>query len=272
MKEKIKTLIKLLGDEDTETSTKAMAEIIRNERLASRIIARLQESDDPQLRKTAHQMQVAVKLRKRRQKLSYMLSSDNVNLLDALVQIHLQWFDEDSEDYILKEWNRFRSLSKNWDANNINNLAELMTALSMQCTQFEELECADYCIGEIIATAKGADFMLCAIGAILAREEKWNPSIIATDAGFCLYDENQKTGLFPAKNWLFTKVEIKNNVKRWNDIMLINLALSSMFFCSMATGELRYSYIIGSIISKSIKADFNKIMPYPLGEKKILDI
>ncbi|HPO90033.1 MAG TPA: hypothetical protein P5105_05025 [Victivallales bacterium] len=267
MKDKIKTLVKLIEDEDIETASKAMAEVLRNQRTAWRVISILQESSNPHLRKTAHQMQYALTCRERQKKLAKKLLCENLNLLETLIEIHLLWFDEDSEHALKEQWSRFRNLSKNWDANSIQHLAEMMKALSLQSSPFEELECADYCIGEIISSGKGADFMLCSIAKIIASDESLSLSVIATDAGFCLYDEQKHIGLFPDKNWTLAQCKINNNVKRWNNVMLANLTISSLMFCSIASGDLRYTYIIGSTLLKSLDSEFEKIMPYPLGKK-----
>jgi hypothetical protein len=269
MKSKMKTLVKLLEDDDIETSAHAMSEILSRDRIAWRVIGRLQESSNNNIRKKAHQMQFAARSRDRRKKLATRMTEKNLDLIKGLMELHLQWFDEDSEEHIVQEWKRFKDISANWDANSIENLSEMMTKLKMEATAFDELECADYCIGEIITTCNGADFLLCAIARILAREVDWNPSIVATDAGFCVYDEKRKIGLFPAKNWASAKCDIKNNIKRWADSMLLHLAANSMFYGSIVSGQLRYSYMIGSCISESMGVKNPcEILPYPLGDNK----
>ncbi|HPN84156.1 MAG TPA: hypothetical protein PK821_02360 [Victivallales bacterium] len=265
MKSKIKTLVELLEDDDVETSAHVMSEILSSDRTAWRIIGRLQESSSGIIRKKAHQMQFAANSRARRRKLATRLSEQNLNLIKGLIELHLQWFDEDSEDFVMEEWDRFKNFSGNWCPNSIENLSEMMSSLGMESSEFDELECVDYCIGEVTSTGRGADFMLCIVARILARDAGWNPSIVATDAGFCVYNERTKTGLFPAKKWAMAKCEISNNVRRWSDLMLLNLAANSMLFCSIAGGQLRYSYMIGACIAESIGKKPSEILPYPLG-------
>lgn len=266
MKKKFKNLIKLLEDDDVEISTKAMAEVLDNEELAFNVLRRLQESSKSQLRKASHQMQVALKLRERKKKVSKKISSKNADFLNMLIDIHLLWFDQDSEECVQKQWNDFKNLSKNWDMSDLRNISEFMIRLSFECAEFEDCQCSDYCIGEIILMGSGADFMLCAIGKLLARDEGAEFSIIATDAGFCLYDEKNKIGLFPAKNWALADCGIKTNVKRWSDEMIAELAASCIFFCSTTQNDFRYSYIFGDLLAGTLDSEFEEIMPYPLGK------
>ncbi len=266
MKGRIKTLVKLLEDDDIHTSAHAMSEILSKDRVAWRVIGSLQESSSGVIRKKAHQMQFAAASRARRRKLAARMAQRNLNLLKGLVELHLQWFDEDSEEYVVGEWTRFKDLSRNWDANSIENISEMMTNLGVETTPFGDLECVDYCVGEISATGRGADFILCAMARILSREQGWDPSIVATDAGFCLFDEKRRVGLFPAKEWTCAKCQINDNIRRWSDSMLLNLAASSMFFCSVVGGQIRYSYMIGSCIAESMDAgNLADILPYPFG-------
>ncbi len=264
---KIKTLIKLLDDEDLQTSGQAMSELISRYRNLGKIVKSIQESNDKSMRKKAHQLQVVVKNREIRKNLTSRLIEKKPDLIKGLVELHLQWFDEDNESTVLDAWKKFYNLTEEWKADTIEDLSEMMKNIGMEIGEFDEFRSDDYCIGEIVSAKTGADFLLCGIARILARNAGWEPSIIATDTGFCIYDDNKNVGSFPTKKWTCVEYNIRQNVKRWSDAMLLKLAANSMFFCAIVHGNIRYSYMIGSCLSESIGTkDVFSVLPYPMGD------
>jgi hypothetical protein len=246
---KIQTLIRLLDDKDIISSGIAMAEILKS-RNANKIIEYLQKINNPRLKKKAEKMNQIMSLRHTRLSLSKKISEKDPNIFQGLIELHLQWFDEDKKDDILDDWEKFKLKASEWDSNTIENLGEMMIYLEMESVDFEELAPEDYCIGEIVSTRLGTDFLLCAIAQILAENNGWNPSIISTDAGFCIYDEKRKLGLFPMKNWSCAQCFIPENIQRWSNGMILNLATRCMLLCAITAGNIRNSTLVGLCLSK----------------------
>jgi hypothetical protein len=63
---KLKSLVKLLEDEDVQTVTQAMAELLSTDKKINSVISVLQESSTGKIRKHAHQMQAVKKYRDQR--------------------------------------------------------------------------------------------------------------------------------------------------------------------------------------------------------------
>jgi hypothetical protein len=246
---KIKTLINLLDDKDIISSGIAMAEILKTHG-AEKIIAKLQKINNSHLKEKADTMNQIILSRHVRKSLSKKLSEKDNDIFQGLIELHLQWFDEDKKDDIVDNWKKFKLEASEWDPTAIENLGKMMISLEMESVDFEELAPEDYCLGEIVSTRLGADFLICAITRILAEDNGWNPSIIYTDAGFCIYDEKRKLGLFPMKNWLCAQCSIPDNIQRWSNSMILNLAVHCMLLCAIATGNIRNSTLIGLCLSK----------------------
>ena len=93
----IKRLASLLDDPDESVAISAMAELLNREPELGDLPAELQESSNPLMRRRAHQLQSALTMIRRRRYLAALLRSNEINCLEGLIQIHLQWYDNDSE-------------------------------------------------------------------------------------------------------------------------------------------------------------------------------
>ena len=100
-----KHLLSLLDDENEQSASLAMAELLaRDQKTLEPVLRKLQESSDPRLRRRIHQLQSTITLRRRRKSLTRNLSERSIDLLEGLIQIHLLWYDNDAYDTVKKQW------------------------------------------------------------------------------------------------------------------------------------------------------------------------
>ena len=98
----LESLISLLDDEDEHVAVSAMAELLDREQELGEVLAELQESDDALARRRAHQLQAAITLRRRRREFAAKLDAPKVDLIDGLIDVHLQWYDNDSRPGLVR--------------------------------------------------------------------------------------------------------------------------------------------------------------------------
>ena len=80
MDREYKSLLSLLDDENEQSASLAMAELLRrDEKQLEPVLRKLQESADPRLRKRIHQLQSTLLLRRRRKVLTDRLSARKLN-------------------------------------------------------------------------------------------------------------------------------------------------------------------------------------------------
>ena len=104
---KIAALLSLLDDENEDVAVNAMAELLYCEEELGEALAGLQESPDALTRKRAHQLQAAITLRRRRRYFSELLKAPHVDMIEGLIEVHLQWFDNDSRPGLQTLWRDF---------------------------------------------------------------------------------------------------------------------------------------------------------------------
>lgn len=262
---KIKSLIKLLDDDNPRTANLIMAELLSMEREIDPIVANLQESREVKLRQKSHQMQAILKIRRRRHRLADKLKSSEPNLFQGLIELHLQWFDEDSDSEIYEFWTRLFKSAAKFNPVISERLGKFMKGMLFTLSNSEELDAAQYCLGAVIESRTGADFILCAIAAEIGHSFGWEGNIVYTSTGFALLDNAGKM-LLPSESWSVKPMNIKDKYTKWSNKMLLKLAISNLFLCAAGTESIRYMHTLGSCLSNSFgKKELNKILPYPYG-------
>ncbi len=268
MDTELKNLFRLLDDESEQSASMAMAGIL--ERTGSRkldeILRRLQESGDQRLRRRVHQLQSIMTLRRRRRLLAQRLESRNIDLLEGLVQMHMLWYDNDSEDATRREWNAFMEESKSFKPSNMERLAYFMRKKGFSCPSKDDIEADYYCLGTILEEAVGADFMLCMMAKLAA--DAWGVKTrIAQMAGdFALVDEHGFAA-HAANDWKIVP-NVRKGFREWDAHSLLKLNASMLFICGMSTDSFRYVQTVGSCLSKACGAEGGvENLPYPYGGK-----
>ena len=108
MNDDFKNLLSLLDDDNEQLVGIAMAELIsRSDARLDRILRTLQESPNQKLRKRIHQLQSAILSRRKRALFAKEFRAGGLSLKDAVLHLHLLWFDNDTLEEITEQWNEF---------------------------------------------------------------------------------------------------------------------------------------------------------------------
>ena len=267
MQNKLKSLISLLDDSNIEIVHEAMSELLKHEDEINEYLAHHQESSNPELRKRVHQLQAIMIMRKRRESFAKILKSKNLNLIDGLIAVHLQWYDNDSERFLNELWERFFVASKRFAPKNIDETAYFMRKCGFEIAATDELQADSFCLGPILDDLVGADFILCALAAQLAKRWGFELEIIRVMNNFLLIDKNGKA-LSPANSWqLITDIDSKK-CEFWSNKQILELASTMLFTFAVSSNSFRYVHTIGHSLAKVLDEEKLDFLPYPYGAKK----
>ena len=158
-------LLSLLDDEDESIAVDAMAELLQREDELGDDLAELQESPNPLFRRRGHQLQAAITLRRRRREFIRKLRAPRVNLIDGLIDVHLQWYDNDSRPELESLWNDFRLDAARCPLHTLEELAYFMRKSGFAAQPETTLRPENYCLGPILENHTGSAALLAAIAA-----------------------------------------------------------------------------------------------------------
>lgn len=268
MDQEYRSLLSLLNDENEQSASLAMAELLRrDQKKLEPVLRKLQETADPGLRKRIHQLQSAMVLRRRRKVLTERLSGRNLQLLEGLFQIHLLWFDNDSTAALRRQWKKLLEKTEKFKPDSLEALGMFMRKMNFSCAHKDDLEPGHLCIGSILDDLSGADFILCAIAALLASQYGLTLHITqSAETDFILIDSGENV-LIPAQDWNYVPHDGKQYAFQiWTAPMLLRYAAALLFTGAVSGDSFRYVYTIGSCLTG--KADAGLPLPYPYGGGK----
>ncbi|MBQ9336700.1 MAG: hypothetical protein IJS14_05315 [Lentisphaeria bacterium] len=267
MDREYRSLLSLLDDENEQSAALAMAELLRrDEKQLEPILRKLQETTNPRLRKRIHQLQSTILLRRRRRNLTARLFGEKRNLLDGLIQLHLLWFDNDSSEGLRRQWKKLADEAKKVRTDTPERLAGFMRKHDFQLAHRDDLEQDHFCLGTILDGAPAADFMLCAMGVLLAADSGLTLSIVTDgEMEFLLRDMTGRI-LDPGRDWEILRCDDPDSAfVHWSVPMLLRYAASLMFTAAVSSDSFRYVYSIGSCLAGT---SGGLSLPYPYGGSK----
>jgi hypothetical protein len=263
MKREINTLINLLDDENRQSASLVMAELLKHDSEIGDILMRLQESENPRLRRRVHQIQSILQARARRSNLSKFLKETGTGLLQPLINIHLLWYDNDSLLSVLKIWTELMGKSTKYPPASLENLAHFMKKMGFSASPKDDIEADYFCIGIVMDELTGADFMLCALAMEIASKWNLNLEVVQLMDNFGIRDEKGRI-LLPGNGWrLITDIESGTSLKTWASTDIIKLAASMLFMCAVSTDSFRYTFTLGQAIAKAAGRETLEFLPYP---------
>ena len=266
MEKKLKSLISLLDDNNNEVVQEAMAELLKHESEIGKYLATHQESSNPKLRKRIHQLQAIMIMRQRRESFAKLLHAKDLNMIDGLIAVHLQWYDNDSERFLLDLWERFFKASERFAPKSIKEIAYFMRKCGFEVASTDELRADCFCFGPVIDDLVGADFILCALASELAKKWGIELEIIRFMNQFLLINK-QGEALSPANSWQLLAGVDSKKCEFWNKKQILELASTMLFSFAVSSNSFRYIHTIGSSLAKILGADKLDFLPYPYGPK-----
>ncbi len=258
----IKYLINLLDDEDDSVAFYAMAQLLGYEKEIRKTLATLQESESPLMRRRTHQLQNAITLRQRRREFIQKIRAREVDVIDALIDLHLLWYDSDSSSELNEKFQQFwedatcstRSPSLD-EIQCVMSLSEIAPAY--ETTTHPEF----YCIGSVLSNRIGAPSILVAIAYALTEADS-GIQIARFQGKFALIDKNRRL-LFPGRDWYFYKRYRHKDFEIWTPRKMIYYIAQNLFTGAVNTDSFRYVLTIAEAITGSPTDDYLQHFPYP---------
>ena len=269
MSNKLKHLFKLLDDENQQTASLAIAQLLNYEDKISPLLRKLQESGNDRLRKRIHQLQSIITLRRRRKNLSQNLKNKHADLIRSLIELHLQWYDNDAEEIIFQYWTELKDNALKNDISTIEKLGLFMQKSGFNAINKDDVEADYYCIGIVFEDLMGSDFILSAIASEIAVASGLDLKIIQLIGDFGLMNPQGQI-LLPKNGWRITsnmKIK-KEHYKEWNAPMILNFASSLLFMCAVSMNSFRYINTLGTCLAKSTGKENLSFLPYPYNPER----
>ena len=259
--EELLRIFSLLDDPDEDISLNAMAELLDREDELGDLPARFQESSDPLLRKRIHQLQAALVLRRRRKYFLSRLYDRRLDFFDLLIDVHLQWFDNDSRPEIEAQVAAFYSRSLNANLSSLEELASFMRKNGMTAERDSTLRPEAYCIGSILYDGSGAESLLAALAAHISVNQACF-TVVRTADHFAVCDD-QKRFLVPAENWRISPAGSFLVLKEWTLRDVLLFAMSALFCAAVNSDSFRYVLTLAQSLTGDSSDAILDFFPYP---------
>ena len=171
MSDDFKNLLSLLDDDNEQLVGIAMAELIsRSDSRLDRILRTLQESPNQKMRKRIHQLQSAILSRRKRQLFAKEFRTGGLSLEEAVLHLHLLWFDNDTLEEITEQWTGFlKGLGEPGEPGSLEKvLARIMRTIHFYTLPGNPVNPEALCVGTILEENAATDFMGCIIAKLAA--------------------------------------------------------------------------------------------------------
>lgn len=261
----LETIASLLDDPDENIAVASMAELLKHSDSLGDLPGKLQESDNPLMRKRIHQLQTVLTLRRRRRDFVRKLESGNFDLSDGLIEIHLQWFDNDPLPALQEKLDAFFASAADCHLDSLEGIAAYMHKCGFNAESETTLQPELYCIGTVLAEKTGAASLLCAV-ARAAADIPENFFIVRILSEFALSDG--KSLLLPQRNWQIVPAPPQENLEFVDTATLLKFASAMLFSAAVNSDSFRYILTIGQTVSGCEDDSILKNMPYPYNRKR----
>ena len=266
-KNEMKYLVELLDDENEQSASMAMAELLTKGSTALEPVLRdMQKSDNPRIRKRTRQLQHALMARSRRR--IFMQPPERpISLLTGLIRLHLCWFDNDKQSFVEKQWRELEAEYRKARPAGLAGMADFMRKTFPDRPENRDFHPDSFCIGAVLEDKIGSDLIFACIAAILSSSTQNRFSVVRVGVDTAVAD---KSGclVFPVDNWqLYGGVaEGEEPPVLWDTQTILRYISSVLFISAVASDGFRYLYTIGAPLAAAIGEKDLSFLPYPYGE------
>ena len=256
----ISSLLSLLDDEDEATAVEAMAELLDRGDEVSPYLAELQESPDPLLRRRVHQLESALTVRRRRSGFSRLLAVPRPDLARVLVELHLQWFDNDPLPEMAARVAAFIAAGRSSGVRNLNAVSAYFRKCGIVAEHETTLRPENYCVGVALADRVGAASLWVLLAKLLLPEDS-GARIVRHVEEFALCDGDEL--LLPERDWRVVRAPGKDELETWDARQVLKFAASMVFSAAVNSDSFRYVLTIGQAVSGLPDDEVLGYLPYP---------
>ncbi len=271
-KNDMKYLVELLDDENEQSASMAMAELLTKGSTALEPVLRdMQKSDNPRIRKRTRQLQHALMARSRRR--IFMQPPERpISLLTGLIRLHLCWFDNDKQSFVEKQWRELEAEYRKAHPADLFGMAEFMRKTFPDRPENRDFHPDSFCIGAVLEDKIGSDLIFACIAAILSSSTQNRFSVVRVGIDTAVADSDGRL-IFPVDNWqLYGGVaEGEEPPVVWDTQTILRYVSSVLFVSAVASDGFRYLYTIGAPLAAAIGEKDLSFLPYPYGNGSVED-
>ena len=271
-KNDMKYLVELLDDENEQSASMAMAELLTKGSTALEPVLRdMQKSDNPRIRKRTRQLQHALMARSRRR--IFMQPPERpISLLTGLIRLHLCWFDNDRQSFVEKQWRELEAEYRKAHPADLFGMAEFMRKTFPDRPENRDFHPDSFCIGAVLEDKIGSDLIFACIAAILSSSTQNRFSVVRVGIDTAVADSDGRL-IFPVDNWqLYGGVaEGEEPPVVWDTQTILRYVSSVLFVSAVASDGFRYLYTIGAPLAAAIGEKDLSFLPYPYGNGSVED-
>lgn len=257
----LRRIFSLLDDPDENIVLNAMAELLSREEELGTLPGEFQESDDPVMRKRIHQLQAALTLRRRRKYFLARLYDPQADFLDILVELHLQWFDNDSRPEVEALLASFVVAFMCEQPTSLEDIMGFMIRHNFSAESETTLKPENYCIGSVMTEHAGSGALLAALCSHLVPAEA-GLALGQFGEDFVVYDQKYRV-LVPAKNWQILEDADKKQIRPRDLRDLIRYCSANLFSAAVNSDSFRYVLTIAQAHCGSDDDTILNFLPYP---------
>lgn len=257
----IRRLASLLNDPDEAVAVSAMAELLNRESELGDLPAELQENASHLMRRRIHQLQSALTMIERRRFLAALLRKDDLDFIEALIQIHLQWFDRDSELSLHRRMSSFIHELEKYPRESLADIGDAFAFCGVTASPVTTLKVEQYCLGSMLDDRCGAAALWC--GIICGIFPDLDLSVIRFQGRFAVRDNARNEMLIPENNWQTEIVPGGDLPEEWPLKNLLRLAVMTLFSAAVNSDSFRYILTLAQAFTGSDTAEPLGVLPYP---------
>ncbi len=254
----------MLDDADENVGVNLLAQLVNRAEELGDLPAVLQESPDPVVRRRAHQLQSALAMRKRRDIFHARLFAAEPDVVSALQELHLLWFDRDSTVELRAAVDDF---CREFQATGITSLEEVEFFMRKKFI-LPEAESTivpeNYCIGTVLDRQTGATSLLLTLILGIAAVPHFQPVRVLDE--FAVYDG--KNILLGNGSWRLCQAPERGNMEIWNARMLLQYLAGMLLSCAVNSDSYRYVMSIAQALNGDKSERVFAGFPYPFQSDK----
>ena len=258
-----KCLLSLLDDPDEAAVVRVFAKLLAHgdELLERDELKDCIENSSGLMQKRITLLVNALEQRQRRQDFLLRADDPEVDFFDLLVDLHLLWFDTDTEESVRETMESVLECVRQNTFNDLETISHWMIGSGMKAEQDTTIIPELYCAGSVFNSYRGAASLLTAATFnFLPRNSGICSGQVLND--FALRDASGNT-LIPVRNWqIFSAAELPVFTP-WSDREIIKLAAANLLSSAVNSDSLRYILTIGQALSGWSARDTMLALPYP---------
>ena len=245
-KDKILSLISLLDDENENTASFALKELINGGKKTMEVLSEFQESPQPLIRKRVHQIQAIHQIKKARDILSRRLENKHSGLWNGLMEIHLAWFDRDTKENINLIFCELLEEFLILDELSAESVASFMKMTGFVLGLKGNIDPEYYCLGSVLESKIGNDSLLSAIAYKLLIERGIKAKLIRYQNTICLLMDNK---IIIPDDWITLSQE-QPSFDILTPGQVLKYTILQLLLSTVSTDNYRYTYTIGKCLKR----------------------